>query len=107
MTPEGKVKKQLIAILKEHGANVYYFSPVTGGFGRSGVPDVVACVYGFFVGIECKAGDKEPTALQHKNLGDIIKAWGYSVLFNGSDHSLKFLNAVIDECKERSNVETS
>ena len=40
MTPEAKVKKVVVAQLKQLGA--YYFYPVTGGYGQSGVPDVVA-----------------------------------------------------------------
>jgi Holliday junction resolvase len=69
MTPEAKVKKKIVAVLKEHGA--YYFYPVTGGFGRSGVPDIIVCHRGRFIGIECKAGKNKPTPLQEKNLQDI------------------------------------
>ncbi len=69
MTPEAKVKKKIVAVLKEHGA--YYFYPVTGGFGRSGVPDIIVCHAGRFIGIECKAGKNKPTPLQEKNLQDI------------------------------------
>ncbi len=80
MTPEGKVKKKVQQILKDRGA--YYFSPVTGGFGRSGVPDIVVCFHGRFVGIECKAGNNQPTALQQKNLDDIEKAGGVALVIN-------------------------
>ena len=45
MTPEAKVKKKVVAVLKELGA--YYFYPVTGGYGQSGVPDIVGCYQGF------------------------------------------------------------
>lgn len=80
MTPEGKVKKQVTAILKAHGA--YYFSPVTGGFGRSGVPDIVVCYRGKFIGIECKAGKGQPTALQLKNLAQIREQGGIALVVN-------------------------
>ena len=80
MTPEGKVKKKVQQILKDRGA--YYFSPVTGGFGRSGVPDIVACFHGRFIGIECKAGNNKPTALQLKNLADIETAGCVSLVIN-------------------------
>jgi hypothetical protein len=80
MTPEAKVKKKVVATLKEFGA--YFFYPVTGGYGRSGVPDVVACYNGFFVGIECKAGSNKPTPLQQKNLKDIAAAGGISLVIN-------------------------
>ena len=43
-TPEAKVKKVVTNYLKKMGA--YYFYPVTGGFGRSGVPDIIACYKG-------------------------------------------------------------
>jgi len=83
MTPEAKVKKKVTTILKEHGA--FYFTPVTGGFGHSGIPDIVACFNGKFVGIECKAGDKKPTALQNKVLEDIRNARGFALVVNESN----------------------
>ena len=66
-TPERKVKKRVTDLLKRYGA--YYFYPVTGGYGMSGVPDIVACYNGCFFGIECKAGKNKPTELQKQNLG--------------------------------------
>lgn len=80
LTPEAKVKKVVVKYLKELGA--YYFYPVTGGFGRSGVPDIVACYKGLFFGIECKAGKGKPTALQQKNLEDIKAAGGFDWVVN-------------------------
>ena len=80
MTPEAKVKKKVVAILKELGA--YYFYPVTGGYGISGVPDIVGCYQGSFFGIECKAGKNKPTALQEKNLKAIASNGGISLVIN-------------------------
>ena len=80
MTPEAKVKKKVVAQLKDMGA--YYFYPVTGGYGQSGVPDVVGCYKGIFFGIECKSGSNKPTPLQDKNLTDIRKQKGIAVVIN-------------------------
>lgn len=80
MTPEAKVKKKVAEILKSAGA--YYFYPVTGGFGMSGVPDIVVCYRGHFIGIECKAGSNKPTALQEQNLAKIAAAGGISLVVN-------------------------
>lgn len=80
MTPEKKVKQKVVKILEEAGA--YYFYPVSGGYGASGVPDVVACFKSKFIGIECKAGTNVPTALQLKNLAQITKNGGYSLVIN-------------------------
>jgi Holliday junction resolvase len=80
MTPEAKVKKRVVAQLKKLGA--YYFHPVTGGFGRSGVPDIVGCYRGMFFGIECKAGSNKPTPLQAANLEQITAAGGLALVVN-------------------------
>ena len=80
MTPEAKVKKKVAAMLKEFGA--YYFYPATGGYGKSGVPDIVGCYRGAFFGIECKAGSNKPTPLQQKNLDDISKQGGLALVIN-------------------------
>jgi hypothetical protein len=46
MTPEAKVKRKVTEQLKSIGA--YYFFPATGGYGKSGVPDIVGCYDGKF-----------------------------------------------------------
>jgi Holliday junction resolvase len=73
-TPEAKVKKKVVAQLKTLGA--YFFYPVTGGYGASGVPDIVGCYKGKFFAFECKAGKNKPTALQQKNIDDILTQGG-------------------------------
>ena len=80
MTPEKKVKTKVVAILKEFGA--YYFYPVTGGYGASGVPDIVGCYKGRFFAIECKAGKGKTTALQEKNIAQIKTTGGLAIVVN-------------------------
>lgn len=77
MTPEGKVKDRVKKILTKY-ARAYRITPTTGGYGASGAPDVVACIEGKFVGVECKANGNKPTALQMKNLNEIVAAGGYA-----------------------------
>lgn len=80
-TPEGLVKDKVVKILKEEG--VYYFFPATGGFGRSGVPDIIGCVQGGkFLAIECKAGKNKPTLLQVRELEAIRSRDGVAVVVN-------------------------
>ena len=91
MTPEGKVKKKVLDMLTSNGA--YYVMPVTGGYGRSGVPDIIACLHGKFLAVECKAGDNKTTALQDKALADIQKAGGSAMVIN--ENNLEELEFVI------------
>jgi len=83
MTPEKKVKTKVVAILKELGT--YYFYPIAGGYGASGVPDIVGCYKGKFFAIECKAGKGKTTALQDKNIAQIIGQGGYAIVVNESN----------------------
>jgi Holliday junction resolvase len=79
-TPEKRVKDKVVSVLKTEGA--YYFFPATHGYGRSGVPDIVACVSGLFLAIECKAGKNTITALQAQEIQSIRKADGVAVVVN-------------------------
>ena len=90
MTPEAKVKKVVTKQLKELGA--YYFYPATGGYGKSGVPDIVGCYKGFFFGFECKAGKNVATPLQEKNLAEIKAADGLSLIVNEENMHSVFIN---------------
>ena len=94
-TPESKVKARVKAILKNLGA--YYVMPVTGGYGNSGAPDFLVCIRGKFIGIECKSGNKKPTALQLKNLDLIDKAGGWTFVINEENvSSLVNLDSLIE-----------
>ncbi len=89
LTPEKKVKNKVVGILKEYGA--YYFFPATYGYGRSGVPDIIACYRGQFIGIECKAGTNTPTPLQERELSAIQVAGGSALVIN--EHNLSEVQA--------------
>ena len=80
MTPESKVKASVVKLLKKY--EVYYFFPATHGFGRSGVPDIICCLEGNFLAIECKAGNNKPTALQEREMQRIRNAKGDAFLIN-------------------------
>jgi len=79
-TPEGKVKDKVVAILKKEG--IYYFFPATHGMGRSGVPDIICCVAGRFMAIECKAGKNKATPLQIQEIERIRNAGGAAAIVN-------------------------
>lgn len=78
MTPEGKVKKRCVSVLKEYGA--YQFFPVASGYGRVGIPDIIACMRGKFLAIECKAGKNVPTLLQEREIEAIKQAGGEAMV---------------------------
>jgi len=79
-TPESKVKARVVMQLRKVGA--FYFFPQAGGFGKSGIPDIIACYRGVFIGIECKAGANKPTKLQEQKLEQISNAGGMTMVIN-------------------------
>jgi Holliday junction resolvase len=97
-TPEKRVKDKVVAILKSEDA--YYFFPATHGYGRSGVPDIVACVNGKFLAIECKAGSNKTTALQNRELTAIINAKGVAVIIN--EENWETVRPLVQWLKEQS-----
>ena len=71
---ENKVKKYLT----ERGCwHVKFFA---NKFTRVGVPDILACVNGYFLGIEVKASDGRPSELQIWNRDKIRESGGQCIV---------------------------
>mgnify|MGYP006271626959 FL=1 len=87
------MKDKVVKLLKAN--EVYYFFPNTHGFGRSGVPDIICCVRGKFLGIECKAGDNKPTALQEKEMQSIRDAGGKTLVVN--ENNISDVESIVKE----------
>jgi hypothetical protein len=94
-TPEAKVKAKIKTILKAHGA--YYAMPIGTGLGNSGVPDFLVCHNGKFLGIEAKAGKGRTTALQEKNLRDIDRAGGLTLVI--TEENIDVLEMMLEAMK--------
>lgn len=87
-TPEGRVKDKIKKLLKDY--DVYYHMTVTGGYGKSGVPDFVCAYKGRFIGIEAKAGAGKLTALQERHLYEIQLHGGIALVINETNlHELE------------------
>jgi len=79
------ISKHLVSML------AWSFRPFMSGFGKAGVPDIVACVpvvvtkemvgmrVGLFVGVEVKRDGKLPTKLQESRIEEIKEAGGIAV----------------------------
>jgi hypothetical protein len=98
-TPEAKVKAKIKDILKRHG--VYYAMPIGTGFGSAGVPDFLCSVppHGRFLGIEAKANGGKTTALQEKNIKEIMNTGGDAVVID--EHGYLLLDGIINEMKRK------
>ena len=94
-TPESKVKKAVRTLLDDLG--IYHFMPPANGFGRAGIPDIVGCMDGHFIAIECKAGKGTTTALQDRELNAIHNHGG--TVYIAREHNLDELRQMLLETK--------
>jgi hypothetical protein len=92
-TPEKKVKDKVKKFLDSIGA--YHFSPMTGGFGRSGVPDIIVCLKSRFIAIECKANGGKTTMLQEKNIDAIRLNKGIAMVVD--EKNIEYMKEVIND----------
>lgn len=73
-TFENKIKK----FLDEQG--VWYVKYFANRMTKTGIPDILACVNGYFVAIEVKAQSGKPSDLQLWNIDKIRETGGIAVI---------------------------
>ena len=94
-TPENIVKKNVRKILD--ALDIYHFMPPANGFGRAGIPDIIGCMGGHFIAIECKAGKGKTTALQDRELNAILNHGG--TVYIAREHNLDELKQLLTELR--------
>lgn len=70
---ENKIRKFLETLPKE-----WHFKHWAGQYSKAGIPDIIGCINGRFVGIEVKATKGKPSMLQIRNIKQINAAGGYA-----------------------------
>ncbi len=60
--------------------NLYFWKEHGGMYGTAGIPDLIVCYNGRFIGLECKVGKNKPTVLQAVTIKQIINAGGYATV---------------------------
>lgn len=73
---EKNIENKIKAYLKSKGA--YYVKYHGNQFSQVGVPDILACYKGYFIGIEVKNETGKTSPLQDVNIQQINNAGGWS-----------------------------
>lgn len=63
----------------------WYFKVFGGGFQKSGIPDIICNINGYFVAIEVKAKNGKPSKLQELNIDRINEGNGIGVIVYPKD----------------------
>ena len=75
---EKQFENRIKNFLKKEGC--YFFKFWGTMYTRAGVPDLIACVNGYFVGIEVKSDIGQPSEIQLYNIREIIDCGGFAVI---------------------------
>ena len=79
MTPETKLKTEILAYLKRlkaAGEPIWWYKVHGSRYQMAGVPDLDIVYKGLAIKLEAKAGDKQPTKLQEHVMAEIRAAGG-------------------------------
>lgn len=101
MAQEKNFENKIKGFLKEQGA--YFVKFFANNYTKKGVPDILACINGYFVGIEVKAQNGHPSELQLYNIEQIRKADGFAfVLYpSGYEQFKEFIENLNKEIFDR------
>lgn len=94
MAAEKQFENKIKGFLKEQGA---WFIKYWAGsqFTKDGIPDILACINGYFVAIEVKAPNGKPSELQLYNIRKIREAGGFACVLYPSGYE-KFKKLVLN-----------
>lgn len=90
---EKNIENKIKSYLKSKGA--YYFKHHGNQFSQVGVPDIIACYKGRFIGIEVKNETGKTSPLQDVNLKMINDAGGISIVARCVEDVSKVIDKII------------
>jgi hypothetical protein len=78
--PEGKLVAKVKDLIRKRGGRVFKIQGDDSSFQEVGIPDLLCCYRGRFVGLEAKIPGNHPSAKQAAILDEIADAGGYAAV---------------------------
>jgi len=92
---EKRLVDKIVKALRERG--VWVYKTHGGAYTRAGVPDLLLCVDGWFVGMEIKLPGCQPTKRQQYEHDQIQAAGGVAIVITSTDEAL----ATVDRLRDK------
>ena len=74
------LERDIVAAIKKYlsslGADVFFWKEHGGPYGTSGIPDIICCYKGRFIGMECKLPSGRLSEMQKRAIQKISQAGG-------------------------------
>lgn len=86
---ENKIKEYLKTI-----KDLFFFKEHGGMYGTAGVPDIIICFRGKFIGLEVKAPDGKLTPLQDATIRKIKASGGIAEVVRSIDDAKRIIESI-------------
>ena len=96
---ETNLQKKIQSYLVSKGA--YEFKVHGSIYMKAGIPDIICCYNGLFLGIECKIGKNKMSKVQEEHRDQILKAKGIHILAYSLDDVKKIIEKIDKECLQK------
>ena len=97
MGPEKRFENKIKEYLESKG--IWFVKFFANRMTKKGIPDLLACANGYFIAIEVKREDGEPSKLQIKKCIDIRSAGGFAFIVypSGFDRFKEIIDQILDD----------
>jgi hypothetical protein len=92
MQPEARLHKKIQALIKRQGGTCFKIHGGDNPFQAVGIPDLLCCIRGRFVGIEVKLPGEPLRAAQVVQLAKIYKAGGVAAIVESVEQARSLLS---------------
>jgi hypothetical protein len=92
--PEGKLVANARSLLRDRGARAFKIMGDAESFQEVGIPDLLVCYRGRFIGAEAKMPGNHPTAKQMAVLNEIVESGGYGLVFTTVEQVSRLLSKI-------------
>ena len=103
------LERDIVAAIKKYlaslGSDVFFWKEHGGPYGTSGIPDIICCYKGRFIGMECKLPGGRLTELQKRAISKINAAGGIARRVESVEDAKAIIRIVDDEQTDKSKIE--
>jgi hypothetical protein len=100
--PEGKIVKSIRRMIEQRDGRCFKIHGGDNPFQEVGIPDLLCCYRGRFVGLEVKQPGEKPSPVQRVVLYEIVSAGGYASVVS----SVKMAESLLAEIDREAIRET-
>ena len=95
------LERDIVAAIKKYlfslGADVFFWKEHGSPYGTSGVPDIICCYRGRFIGMECKLPGGRLTEMQKRVISKINRAGGIARRVESVDDAKAIIRQIDNE----------